>query len=61
MKPSTLARSFFFCTGIDRGKINAFGLYDIDRNNRPAGKEYRRIIRDSGYGLGSAVQILTSP
>jgi len=30
----------------DRGKVNAYGLYDIDRRIRPAGEEYKRIIRD---------------
>jgi beta-glucosidase/6-phospho-beta-glucosidase/beta-galactosidase len=29
-----------------RGRVNALGLYDMDRKIRPAGKEYRRIIQD---------------
>jgi beta-glucosidase/6-phospho-beta-glucosidase/beta-galactosidase len=30
----------------DCGKVNAFGLYDIERRIRPAGEEYKRIVRD---------------
>lgn len=29
-----------------RGKVNPFGLYDLDRKIRPAGEEYKRIVSD---------------
>ena len=30
----------------DNGCVNALGLYDLDRNMRPVGEAYKRLIRD---------------
>ncbi len=38
-----------------RGRVNAFGLYDMERRIRPAGEEYKRIVRDWQGTLSNAV------
>ena len=30
----------------DNGRVNPLGLYDLDRNIRPVGEDYKKIIRD---------------
>ena len=40
-----------------RGKVNSFGLYDLDRRIRPVGEEYQRIVRDwQGMLTNSVIQ-----
>ena len=38
-----------------RGKVNSFGLYDLNRKRRPAGEEYQRIVRDWQAMLANSV------
>lgn len=38
-----------------RGRVNSFGLYDLDRKIRHAGEEYQRIVRDWQEVMAKAV------
>ena len=43
------------------GRVNAVGLYDLDRNIRPVGEEYKRIIADWGQVLPTQSTALVMP
>ncbi len=45
----------------DNGNVNALGLYDLDRNIRPVGQAYKKLIEDWGGLLEAYSMCLTLP
>ena len=45
----------------DAGHVNALGLYDLDRNIRPVGREYKRLIREWSKVLPTQSYCLVLP
>ena len=43
------------------GHVNPVGLYDLDRNIRPVGKEYRQLIKEWSEFLPTETVCLTLP